>query len=210
MAESCWRLLAAFLLILAAALLRGQDATNRAPALAPDGKVVLFSAAPDGVRLHAPGLPQRYPVSSGPLTFQEIARVAGIIFSGRVISVGRFARFGEHRPPSNAVTFQVEQALRGTSAGRSLTIREWAGLWTAGEHYHVGDRVLLFLYPRSRLGLTSPVGGAMGRFAMDASGAVLVSAPQAATLAADPILGRKAVLSYTDFALAVRRFSPLE
>jgi hypothetical protein len=45
---------------------------------------------------------------------------------------------------------------------------------------------------------------------MDASGTVLVNAPQTATLATDPILGGKTVLSYVDFALAVQRFSPQE
>jgi hypothetical protein len=33
-----------------------------------------------------------------------------------------------------------------------------------------GERVLLFLYPLSRLGLTSPVGGSLGQVALDASG----------------------------------------
>jgi hypothetical protein len=211
MSESCWRLLAAFLLILAAALLRAQDATDRSPLLSPKWEAARFSTARDGLNRPVPFLPpQGYPAPSGPLTFQQIVHAAGIIFSGRVISIGRSRRFGEHGPPSTAVTFQVEQALRGTSAGRNLTIREWSGLWTSGERYHVGQRVLLFLYARSKLGLTSPVAGALGRFAMDASGTVLVNAPQAATLGTDPILGGKTFLSYVDFALAVQRFSPQE
>jgi hypothetical protein len=50
---------------------------------------------------------------------------------------------------------------------------EWSGLWNAGERYRVGEQVLLFLYPNSRLGLTSPVGGAQGRFAIDEFSRVL-------------------------------------
>ncbi|MGA7930571.1 MAG: hypothetical protein WCA20_31815 [Candidatus Sulfotelmatobacter sp.] len=60
--------------------------------------------------------------------------------------------------------------MRGTSPGQSLTIQEWAGLWTSGERDRVGERVLLFLYSPSKSGLTSPVAGAMGRFAMDSQG----------------------------------------
>jgi hypothetical protein len=67
--------------------------------------------------------------------------------------------------------------------------------------------VLLFLYPPSKLGLTSPVAGAMGRFALDSEGSVLIDAQHSASLATDPILGRKTVVRYADFVAAVRRFS---
>jgi hypothetical protein len=99
--------------------------------------------------------------------------------------------------------------MRGTSAGQSLTIHEWAGLWTNGERYRVGEHVLLFLYSPSKLGLTSPVAGAIGKFAMDSQGRIMMNAQQAAALAADPVLaggtGGKSVVTYADFAQAVRR-----
>jgi hypothetical protein len=106
---------------------------------------------------------------------------------------------------STNVTFLVERAMRGTSPGRSLTIREWAGLWTSGERYRVGERVLLFLYSPSKLGLTSPVAGALGRFAMDSEGRIVLSPWHAAALADDPILGGKTVIPYADFIQAMRR-----
>jgi hypothetical protein len=99
----------------------------------------------------------------------------------------------------------VERALRGIAAGEILTIHEWAGLWRNGERYHVGESVLLFLYPPSRLGLTSPVGGAIGRFPLDSQGRIVMNGQHTVALAADPILGRKTVVPYADFALAVRR-----
>ncbi len=73
------------------------------------------------------------------------------------------------------VSFRVEHAIRGTQAGQRLTIREWAGLWNSGERYRVGDRLMLFLYPPSKLGLTSPVGGPHGRFTVDKNGQVTIS-----------------------------------
>ncbi|GAC1428679.1 MAG: hypothetical protein NVS1B11_11280 [Terriglobales bacterium] len=40
------------------------------------------------------------------------------------------------------------------------------------DRYFVGERLLLFLYPPSKLGLTSPVGGSLGRFNLDSAGNV--------------------------------------
>src|SRR6202043_392253 len=85
------------------------------------------------------------------------------------------------------------------------TIHEWAGLWTSGERYRVGEHVLLFLYLPGKLGLTSPVAGAMGRFATDSQGRIVLNARHVAALADDPILGGKTVIPYTDFIQAIRR-----
>jgi hypothetical protein len=84
------------------------------------------------------------------------------------------------------VTFRVEQAIRGVQAGQTLMIRQWAGLSQAGQGYRVGDRVLLFLYPPSRLGLTSPVAGPMGRLNLDHSGQLLLDQVKNTPLWATP------------------------
>lgn len=104
-----------------------------------------------------------------------LTRSSGYIFSGTVTTVGRTAATGIAGDVATMqITFRVEQAIRGVRAGQILTIREWAGLWEAGERYHPGERVMLFLYPPSRLGLTSPVGGSQGRFPIDRSGRVML------------------------------------
>jgi hypothetical protein len=156
-----------------------------------------------------PSLPRPYPVGGDPNapgtgTLLQLVRVAGIIFSGRVTSIGRDGSSFGQAPASTTITFQVEHAMRGASAGQNLTIHEWAGLWTSGERYRVGERVLLFLYARSRLGLTSPVAGTMGRFAMDSQGRIIMSPQHVATLAADPILGGRTAVPYADFVQAIR------
>jgi len=158
----------------------------------------------------SPNLPLRYPGNPRAsdfrqLVFRQLVRTAGIIFSGRVVSIGHSASSSSADPTSTAVTFQVEHAFRGTSPGQNLTIHEWDGPWTSGEPYRVGERVLLFLYSPSRLGLTSPVAGAMGKFAMDSQGQIVMTAQHVAAFAGDPILGGKTVVSYADLALAVRR-----
>jgi hypothetical protein len=105
------------------------------------------------------------------------------------------------------VTFRVEHALRGAALGQNLTIHEWVALWASGERYRVGEHVRLFRYAPSKLGLTIPVGGTMGRFAMDSHARVVINPQHLANLAADPILGGKTIISYSDLALAILRSS---
>src|SRR5580698_5259916 len=139
------------------------------------------------------------------LVFRQLVHSAGIIFAGRVVFIGHAASPLRPNPACTTVTFQVENAMRGTFRGRNLTIHEWAGLWTDGERYRLGERVLLFLYSPSKLGLTSPVAGALGKFTMDAQGQVVMSGQHVTTFAGDPLLAGKAVVSYADFAFMVRR-----
>lgn len=105
------------------------------------------------------------------LKLRPVVLSSGYIFAGTVLSVQRVS------PKSNGVatvqiSFHVDQAMRGVQAGQTLVIHEWAGLWEPGERYRKGERVLLFLYPPSKLGLTSPVGGALGRFPIGRDGQV--------------------------------------
>jgi hypothetical protein len=64
--------------------------------------------------------------------------------------------------------------MLGVRAGQTLAIREWAALWELGERYRSGEGVLLFLYPPSKLGLTSPAMGPWGRFRIGPDGQVVI------------------------------------
>ncbi len=222
MAKSCWRLLAAFLLLFSLMLsvpgfLRGQDAApDRLPAdhfQADRPQIVAPAPTPilgpvrgpvsTPIWIPPPNLPRHYP--NAPSVFQQLVRSAGIIFSGRVTFVGNAIPASGQYPASSTVTFRVDQAVRGVSTGQSLTIREWAGLRSSGERYYVGERVFLFLYSPGKLGLTSPVAGGMGRFAMTSQGNVIMSPRHMVNFANDPILGGKTVISSAEFAQAVLR-----
>jgi hypothetical protein len=61
---------------------------------------------------------------------------------------------------------------------QTLSTREWAGLWVARPRYRIGERVVLFLYPLSLLGLTSPVADGRGRFLVTPAGRVRLSPAQ--------------------------------
>jgi hypothetical protein len=135
----------------------------------------------------------------------QLANGAGTIFSGTVARVTYQPAIRGHAVARVSVTFHVENAVRGATRGRDFTVREWFGLWQNGQRYRVGERVLLFLYPPSKLGLTSSVGGAMGRFAMDSSGTISLSPRQLSAFRTDPVLGGRSRVSFSDFALAVRQ-----
>ena len=128
-----------------------------------------------------------------------------MIFAAKVAAIA-------HRPTTSgpafetvAITFHVENAIRGATPGEDLTIRQWIGLWSSGQRYRVGERVLLFLYPKSKLGLTSCVGWPLGRFAVDSQGRVLLTAQQLSALRQASVVGGKSRVSFSDFALAVRQ-----
>jgi hypothetical protein len=226
MARSCWRLLVFLLMFVsmsvAPGFLLGQDAAGDrfpvdrfsadhspvvAPVLAPIlGPVRGPVSAP--IWIPPPNLPRHDPAV--PPVFQQLVRSAGIIFSGRVTFVGSAIPASGQYPASSTVTFRVDQAVRGTSPGQSLTIREWAGLRNSGERYYVGERVFLFLYSPGKLGLTSPVAGGMGHFAMNSEGNIVMSPQHVVNFAKDPILGGKTVISSAEFAQAVLRSSQEE
>jgi hypothetical protein len=141
-----------------------------------------------GMRTPAPrtGLPR--------LFSPKQVRSAGMIFSGTVLNVAHLS--APTSPPITQITFKVESAIRGTRSGQILRVREWDGLWNLGEHYNVGQHVLLFLYPSSKLGLTSPVAGALGRYQMDRSGHVIVH---------DGSSARPRLIDLRTFTAAIRR-----
>jgi hypothetical protein len=148
--------------------------------------------------------PVRFPIRPAPVGLAQITRAAGTIFMGTVISIMPGRKSSTDSLESVAINFHVERSLRGTHAGQQLTIVQWMGAWRSGQRFHVGEHVLLFLYPPSKLGLTSSVAGPLGRFSVDALGRVIFSESQ---LAAFRAVGGKLRVSLDDFARSVQRIS---
>jgi hypothetical protein len=140
----------------------------------------------------------------------QLTAAAGIIFSGTVARITPRRSNLSEAIQTVAVTFKVERAIRGVTAGGTLTISQWVGLWYAGQRYQAGEHVLLFLYAPSKIGLTSCVGGPIGRFSVDPSGGVLLSAEQLSFFRKDPALGGRSRVRLSDFASAVRQASEEE
>jgi hypothetical protein len=129
-----------------------------------------------------------------------LTRKSGYIFAGTVTAIERVAA-GPNEVASLRITFHVDKAIRGVRAGQTLVVREWAGLWDSGQSYRSGERVVIFLYPLSKLGLTSAVGGTRGRFRLDRNGQVILDPLQFD----DPRWRGKIRLSSGDFTRAIQR-----
>jgi hypothetical protein len=116
--------------------------------------------------------------------WKQISRSAGMIFSGTVLEVETRPARKDRPLPLVLVKFRVDRAIAGVRSGQRLTVREWAGAWSTHRAMRSGQRMVIFLYPTSRLGLTSPVGGQLGQIALDANGNPLVGSGAAPVNAA--------------------------
>jgi hypothetical protein len=100
----------------------------------------------------------------------------------------------------------VDHGIAGAWTGEKLTIHEWAGAASISRPMHSGQKMLFLFYRRSRLGLTSPVGGAAGQLELDASGKnVIVPSPTAKELRNASLgkLSEHAVVSPTTVSVAL-------
>jgi hypothetical protein len=199
--RKCTRLLALSLFVLMPlSILCGQS--DRAKQISDPAPDFLLTPMP----IPPPGRPTILgPHVGGPIGLPQLTRAAGTIFSGTVTSIARTPATRAHGIETVEITFHVENAIRGVTPATDFTISQWIGVWSAGQRYRAGERVLLFLYPPSKLGLTSCVASPVGRFNINASGRMVLTAQQVAAFRADPVLGGKSRVSFSDFAAAVQQ-----
>lgn len=114
--------------------------------------------------------------------WKQLSRRAGMIFAGTVLTTATLAatahtaatdRAAPGAIPAVQLSFRVDQPIAGVERGQILTILEWAGAWSMHRPMSSGQHILIFLYPPSRLGFTSPVGGPLGQVALDPSGKIV-------------------------------------
>jgi hypothetical protein len=126
------------------------------------------------------------PIRTVPIDLSMISQRAGTIFAGKVLLIEPVRVAFSNDLASVQITCEVERGVRGARDGQVLTFREWAGLWAEGSRYRIGERLMLFLYAPSSLGLTSPVGGHLGQFAIDRDGRVVLSPGQQQAIGTAP------------------------
>ena len=97
----------------------------------------------------------RGPDTSVGAVLRSLASRAGVVFVGRVTAI-------VPRDGVVEVSFAVDQPVLG-AVGATYSMREWAGLWTAGQpRYGVGQRAMFFLHAPNAAGLSSSVDGMEG------------------------------------------------
>ena len=195
------------LLALSLLLTTGSASQSQTDLIRPRPPVITRDATLHSGLLHSPITePVSPPHNPGPPGgLSHMVRAAGMIFSGTVTRIERRPAVNGQPLQTITITFHVENALRGATAGHDIRISQWIGLWYAGQRYRLGERVFLFLYPTSRLGLTSLVAGPAGRFDVDPWGYVRLSLRHLSAFRVEPVLGGKSRVPLRDFALAVRR-----
>jgi hypothetical protein len=113
---------------------------------------------------------QATPPQSANDALHSMSRLAGAIFTGQVVAVRRIEGVNGATGVVE-IDFAVEDAVRGVG-GSAYTLREWAGLWPAGdEPFRVGQRYLMLLHVPGAAGLSSPVGGTDGAIPIHGTGA---------------------------------------
>lgn len=106
--------------------------------------------------------------------WEQLSRRAGMIFAGTVLACPGQPLHSDHGVPSVEIKLLVDRAIVGVEPGQVLTIHEWTGALSGHPSMHPGEHLLLFLYPPSHLGLTSPVGGFQGQIRLDSRGMTMV------------------------------------
>lgn len=109
--------------------------------------------------VHAQSAP---PPSTTEDALRQMFDQAAIIFTGQVTAV-RHAASPNGSTGTLEVDFSIDDAIRGTTAHTTYTLREWAGLAPDSDaSFLVGHRYLMLLHSPGPSGLTSPVGGPDG------------------------------------------------
>lgn len=106
--------------------------------------------------------------------WRQLSRRAGLIFAGTLLAAEAPTAATDRATPGATravqLSFRVDRAIAGVDRGQILTVHEWAGAWSMHRPMSKGEHILIFLYPPSRLGFTSPVGGSLGQVALDPRG----------------------------------------
>src|SRR4051794_10399434 len=117
-----------------------------------------------------------------PSDIPEIAKQAPIVFRGTVLAMVAEDPRAPGEMAVMRITLRVEDGIRGTTTGETLTVRQWN---VRAAEYRVGETLILFLHaPSEELGLTSPVGGRAGHRRVDEVSPELVNSIRCARVAA--------------------------
>lgn len=107
---------------------------------------------------------------SSPMNLEWLVREAVMIFGGKVISVKTGERYTSMRLYATEYTFLVTEQLYGVR-GDTMRIRQYGGEADGRKSYppgvprfQEGEEVVVFMYPPSRVGMTSSVGKEQGKF----------------------------------------------
>ena len=106
-----------------------------------------------------------------PLNLEEIIFASDRIFTGICTGAEEIEDDPESKLSVVKYTFKITEAMKGLQEKEEITFKQWKPtVKDAG--YEVGKKYILFLYPNSERGLTSPVGFLQGQFEVEKKGLI--------------------------------------
>ena len=98
-----------------------------------------------------------------PLNLDSLAETADRVFVGTCIGVKDIKKDKLAKVHVIKYIFRITDGIKGVNGKTEISFKQWnAASREAG--YEIGKKYVLFLYPNSSLGLTSPVGFLQGQF----------------------------------------------
>lgn len=98
-----------------------------------------------------------------PLNLDALAETADRVFVGTCTGIKDIKKDKLAKVHVVKYTFKISEAIKGVTGKTEISFKQWKAT-TREAGYTIGEKYVLFLYPNSRLGLTSPVGFLQGQF----------------------------------------------
>lgn len=98
-----------------------------------------------------------------PMNLEEIVSDSDRIFTGKCIKLKEIKKDPESKLSIIKYTFKISEGIKGVGNKKEISFKQWLPT-TRESGYEIGKKYILFLYPNSEIGLTSPVGVSQGKF----------------------------------------------
>ena len=104
-----------------------------------------------------------------PMNLEEVADSADRIFVGKCTDIEKVDNDSESKLSVMRFKFKIIEGIKGTKNEEIISFKQWQP--TVREvGYKKGSKYILFLYPNSAVGLTTPVGFQYGHFRVEKKG----------------------------------------
>lgn len=134
------------------------------------GSISCFASSVEESNNLSPKIERHFVAESLPLNLEEITKASDRIFTGNCVKVEELDD-PESRLPAVKYTFRVIEGIKGIGNKKEISFKQWRPA-VRDLTFDKGKKYILFLYPNSERGLTSPVGLLQGHFQVDTKGLI--------------------------------------
>ena len=132
----------------------------------------LICQANEGTDSSVVKLERHFVFDTIPLNLEEITSASDRIFTGICKNIEEIEDDPESKLPVIKYTFTITDGIKGIGNKEEITFKQWKPT-TKNAGYEEGKKYIVFLFPNSERGLTSPVGFEQGLFDIETRGIFL-------------------------------------